>query len=181
MGEMPRTWDRKKKEISASSMDKYDRIRDAILNDTELTDVHERRLRQMAVHVYPLLISEVSISAVSAKMVELGLITSRGKAYNIITEVERIYGRVREVSKESRRAVLVEILAEALGEAKKKKDFRAVARIADRIAKLEGLYMEEGNMVNVYQELVLPAPLLTSDPEVVEFEEVDTEEYDGEE
>lgn len=174
--EIEKTWDRSKKPVSANLPDKYDRIRDAILHDRELDDPDERRLRHLAVAIWPIMIDEVTTTGVCKKMVELGLAKDLRAATKLIPDVERIYGRVKQADKDGRRAIMVEILLDALKRARDKGNFNAVQRIADRIAKLEGLYMEEGSMVNIYNELTLPAPMLTDDPKVIEetpFVEID--------
>lgn len=157
--------------------DKYDLIRDHLLNGTELTDPQHIQLMEAAKHIYPLMVEELTTKSIVERLVS-EKICGPGQAYRMIRETERIYGRVRQNSQDGLRAILVENALQSLKDARAEKDYRGVASLIDKIAKLEGLYTEQGKVQEVYKTLTLMPIQVTSDPKVIEIESIDLAELE---
>lgn len=150
--------------------DKYDRIRDYILNDAEISPT-DRALAKAAAKVYPILVEQMTMKDSIAKLIELGLSRNETHAVKLIHDTEKIYGRVYESDRSGRKSILMEIAWDALREAKEKaKDtgnYNPVEKLIDRIAKLGGFYETAENITQIYQQLTLPTPNISADPSVV--------------
>jgi len=159
--------------------DKYDRIRDYIVEGIPLENEEELAMAKRAVMVYPIIIEEISTKAIIAKLIELQISRSEYFAHKHIRETERIYGKVRRADREGRKAILLEQMHEVLvlmiKDAKDSGNWAPVERMFGRIAKIEGLNDEQTNLVAVYQSLEFPTLQVTSDPQEVfiEVEEAD--------
>jgi hypothetical protein len=165
------SWDRKKKPVSANEPDIYDLVRDYLLNGGEKpTNVEASRLAEMAPPVWAIMLSQISTTATIKIMQEHGLCLSYRDGLTIVSDVEKVYGRVAEADTKGRRALLVEILMETMRKAMAEGDHPVVLRAVEKIAKLEGLNVEGTDGTNIYQQLVLPAPTLSSDPSIIEAE-----------
>ena len=129
--------------------------------DESLEDDKERKLAEQARLLYPIIIEFISTKQIMGQIESQG-IAKPSQAYKLIQETEKIYGRVRQVTKDGRRSLLVEIIMEALYEAKEAKDYKAVDRLVDKLAKLDGLYEAQGHMTTIYNNLTM-APIQISD------------------
>lgn len=157
--------------------DKYDLIRDHLINGTELEDAQLIKLCNAARLIYPLMVEEITTKSIVERLVGEN-ICGPGQAYKMIRETEKIYGRVRQNSQDGLRAILVENALQALKDARDEKDYRGVAGLIDKIAKLEGLYTEQGKVQEVYQQLTLMPIQVTADPQVIEMESIDLAELE---
>lgn len=157
--------------------DKYELIRDHLINGTELEDPQHIRLCEAAQLIYPLMVEELTTKAIVERLLA-DKICGPGTAYRMIRETERIYGRVRQNSQDGLRSILVENALQSLRDARDAKDYRGVASLLDKIAKLEGLYTEQGKVQEVYKTLTLMPIHVTSNPEVIEIESIDLTELE---
>lgn len=162
--------------------DVYDRIRDHILNGTQLKGT-DAALAKAAQATYPIMVEEMTQKDSVAKILSLGLASNQAKAIKLIHDTEKIYGRVYEGDRTGRKAILLEVAWEALREAREKAqetgNFSPVQKLIDQIAKLGGYYETADNIRNVYQQLVLPTPTISADPAALNNKPT-TIEIDGE-
>lgn len=165
------SWDRKKKMVSANDPDIYDQVRDYLLNGGEKPeDVEAARLAELAPVVWAIMLSQISTTSTVKMMQEQGISRSYREGLGILSDVEKVYGRVAEADSKGRRAMLVEILMDTIRKAMQEGDHPIVLRAVEKIAKMEGLNVDGTDGTNIYQTLVLPAPTLSSDPSIIENE-----------
>lgn len=165
--------------IKGSEADKYDRIRDHIINGTELSGT-DLGLAKAAKAIYPILVQEMTLKDSVAHIIHVGIATNYDKAVKLVRDTEKIYGRIEKADRDGRKAILIDIAWDALKAARDKAmetgNFNAVERLIDRLAKLGGFYEEGSNIKQIYQQLNLPAPIITDDPKVIDLDEIDVEE-----
>lgn len=89
---------------------------------------------------------------VTMLMQEYGIKYSQ--AYQLLTESTRLYGKVEDVDKEGTRKILVENLYVAMSLAVKDKNPEAIIAAVEKIAKLNRLYEEAGQLT---PEELMPA------------------------
>lgn len=165
------------KERAGQKEDKIDILRSHIVDGREIEDRKIAQEAQVIKQIWPIIIEEISWKAIVEKIDDLN-ICKRAKCVYYVRLAEKVYGRVREADKLGRRAILVEIALTALKKAHDAGDYKAVDRLIDKVAKLEGVYQTEDNTNTLYQTLILPEVNLSSDPKVLDAQhlEIETDE-----
>lgn len=155
---------RRRKKITLSRIDK---IRAYITEGTPTGNDDLDRTAERIQLIYPLLVQFPSTNKAVEQVMEQANCTQR-VAFKLIQEAEKIYGLIRHRDKEGRKAILIDILYENLILAKEADDYNAVARISDKIAKMEGFYEHSDTVINLFQALELKPVVVTDNPAALE-------------
>lgn len=156
--------------------DKHDNQLDAIRryivdgesSGNELLDQKAQNVRI----IYPILIEFPSTrQAVNEVMAQTNL--TYKQAFDLVQLTEKVYGMIRHRDKEGRKTILIDIMYEALSEARKNQDYNAVSRLGDKIAKMEGFYENSKTIMHLYKNLELPRVVVSDDPMILEIEEAE--------
>lgn len=160
--------------------DVYAEVQQHLVDQTTPEEGHPNykqilRMIKMAPKVWGILVEKVSTGEAIKEMTTNGLCTTNMEARQHIKDAEAIYGRMRVPDEDGRRMLLIEITEKMLAKAADKGDYKSASRLIGYLMRLEGLASRSPQMVNVFNQLKLPALQIGSDASQIKMEELHIE------
>lgn len=154
--------------------DRYDIMRDYIVQGIEISDSALRARAENVRAVYPILVEALSTKETVMRIVDMGISRER-EAMDLVRDAERVYGRVQMHSENGLRNILTETGLDMLRMARDAGDYNAAARLIEKIGNLQGLFDDRSKQEQIYELLILPVIQVTDKPEALEVEAIEVE------
>lgn len=174
--------DNQRKRWSHSRADKFDKVRDHVLNGTEL-DEHTQTFYERAVVIWSWLVTGMPNQSLM-KLIKETYDLKQTKARELILDTKKLFNSEPAGTYQSaEKQILIEMVKEAYEIAKQERKPRDMVAAAKLLGEWMGIADQEGNLQELYEGLELPTIVYTDDPTAFfepeqdgDFEEIPPEE-----